>query len=152
MSQLGSAIRNYSETIHNEHQLLLDKLAGLDAALEALVCNSEVYANLASSADVLSAGRWLSTWLPEHFAGEEQSLAFVAGIGPEWAAFAAEMVRQHREITECVRRFCKVAVELERTADLENSICDLKQTGKNLTTFMAAHLGAEERKLRSLSV
>lgn len=146
----GSAIRHDSETIHHDHELLLQRLAGLDAALEALVCESEVYADLASSADVLGAGRWLCAWLPEHFEREEQTLAAVARLGPDWAVFSREMVRQHRAISERLRGFCQIAAELEQTADLERSICDLKQSGKQFTSMMTAHMSAEERKLRSL--
>ncbi len=149
---LGPEMRHHSEAIVNEHHLLQQRLAGLDAALDALVCYSEVYVNLAGSAQVLSAGRWLSGWLPDHFVREEAGvLSDLARLGPDMATFAAEMARQHREISERLRAFCKVAVELEQTTDLETSICNLKETGKELTRFMAAHMGAEERKLRSLN-
>ncbi len=151
MTGKSPAIRNQSEMIQQEHQELLRRLADLDSALEAIVCYSEVYANLASCADVIKAGRWLSGWLPPHFLREEEGvLKALAKLGPDMAKFAAEMKRQHREIAERVQKFCQVAAGLEQAADLQDSICDLKQAGKELTGFMAAHMGAEERKLRSL--
>ncbi len=151
MSQLGSAIRSQSELIHHDHQLLTERLAALDAALEGIVCHAEVFADLARSADVITAGKWLCAWLPEHFVQEEQTLAEVAKLGPEWLAFAAEMARQHADICGRLHRFCRIAAELEHAIDLESSICDLKQSGQDLTRFMVAHMGAEERKLRTLN-
>ncbi len=149
---LDPGIRHRSEAIESEHQALLERLAGLDAALDAIECYAEVYANLRSTADVLVAGFWLSGWLPEHFRREEQGLlSDLANLGPEMAAFAAEMTRQHREITARLQTFCQAAVQLEGAADLDASICSLKQTGKELTRFMVAHMGAEERKVRGLS-
>ncbi len=151
MSQSGSAIRSQSEHIHNDHQLLTERLAALAAALNGLICHAEVFADLASSVDVVTAGRWLCGWLPGHFVEEERTLEDVAKLGPEWAAFAKEMFRQHLDITERLRGFCALADSLERTTDLEDCICRLKQTGQDLTRFMTAHMGAEERKLRTLS-
>ncbi len=149
---LGQEIRNRSEAIENEHQLLQERLAGLEAALTAIECYSEVYANLRSTAEVLKAGQWLSGWLPDHFVREERGLLTeLAKTSPDMATFAGEMARQHREIAERLRDFCKVAVELEQATDLESSICQLKETGQQLTRFMVAHMGAEERKVRSLT-
>ncbi len=151
MAGTGPAIHDQSEMIQHEHQELLRRLADLDSALEAMVCYSEVYANLASCEDVIKTGRWLSGWLPPHFVREEEGvLKALARLGPDMAKFAAEMKRQHREIGERVQKFCQIATGLEQAADLQDSICGLKQAGKELTTFMAAHMGAEERKLRSL--
>src|SRR5512146_2639302 len=151
MSQLGSAIRSQSEQIHHDHELLTERLAALEVALQGLVCYPEVFADLAGSLAVVDAGRWLCAWLPEHFVAEEQTLADLAKLGPEWLAFAAEMARQHRDICERLHTFCQIAGELEQTPDLEDFVCRLKQTGQDLTRFMVAHMGAEERKLRTLN-
>jgi hypothetical protein len=35
---------------------------------------------------------------------------------------------------------------LNDPSDLQQLICDLKEEGKALATFMATHMGAEERK------
>ncbi len=149
---LGPEIREQSETVENEHKTLQQRLASLDAALDAIECYSEVYVNLRSTTDVLVAGFWLSGWLPEHFLREEQGLlSELAKLGPDMATFSGEMARQHREIADRLRAFCRVAVELEEATDLEASICTLKETGKELTRFMAAHMRAEERKVRSLA-
>ncbi len=149
---LGPEIRHHSEAVENEHHLLQQRLAGLDAALEAIECYSEVYANLRSTREVREASQWLCAWLPEHFVREEQGLlSDLAKLGPDMATFAGEMARQHREIAERLRTFCRAAAELEQAADLEASICDLKTTGQQLTRFMVAHMGAEERKVHSLT-
>ena len=114
MASASPGIRNQSEAIQHEHQELLQRLADLDSALEALVCYSEVYANLASCADVVKTGRWLSGWLPEHFVREEEGvLKALAKLGPDMAKFAGEMKHQHREIAERVRKFCQIATGLE---------------------------------------
>lgn len=129
----------------------MQRLQKLDRALDALVCCSEVFADLASSAEVVEQGRWLSGWLPGHFVREEETvLAGVARLGPEFAAFAREMKRQHREMGARADAFCESAARLEHCDDLQQSICDLKDEGKRLTSSIAAHMGAEERTFATI--
>ncbi len=151
---MGSAKQSFaaqSASISCEHEQLMGRLSELDSALDSLVCYSEVYADLAGARHVVDTGRWLAGWLPEHFVREEETvLASVARLGPEYAAFTREMKRQHKEIATRLQNFCHVADDLERTSDVEESICELKEQGKKLTSTMAAHMGAEERKLASV--
>ncbi len=46
-----------SQNVQHEHQQVLQRLQQLERALEALVCDSEVYADLGSSAEVMEEGR-----------------------------------------------------------------------------------------------
>jgi hemerythrin HHE cation binding domain-containing protein len=151
MASANQTFQKHSEAISVEHQELMQRLQQLDSSLDKLVCYAEVYADLASSADVVQTGRWLAGWVPEHFAREEQTvLASVARLGPEFAAFSREMKQQHKEISVRLESFCRVANHLEDAADLEQTICKLKEQGKSLTTFMATHMGAEERKFSTV--
>ncbi len=140
-----------SQDVQHEHEQLMQRLRKLDRALDALVCYAEVYADLASSAEVAEEGRWLSGWLPGHFVREEETvLAGVALLGPEFAAFAREMKRQHREIGARAAAFCEAAACLPHCDDLQRSICDLKEEGKRLTGSIAAHMDAEERTFATI--
>lgn len=137
--------------IQSEHQELMQRLSELDRALDDLVCNSEVYANLAGAARVQQTGNWLAGWLPAHFVHEEELLfAAAAKLGPQMAAVTANLKQQHKEIGARVQVFCGLANGLETTVDIEESVTALKDQGKELLNFMAAHMGAEEHRLSAV--
>jgi iron-sulfur cluster repair protein YtfE (RIC family) len=137
--------------IQSEHQELMQRLSELDTALDELVCYSEVYANLSGAGRVQQTGQWLAGWLPTHFVREEDSpFPAAAKLGPAMAAFTCVMKLQHKEIGTRLQAFCEVADQLETTSDIEQSITALKDQGKELTNFVAAHMGAEERKLAAV--
>ena len=143
--------RTEQEKIQQEHCQVMARLAQLDRALEALVCHSEVYADFAALARVREAALWLCDWLPSHFVHEEGGvLELLAQRGPEFAAFVREMKRQHFEIVARVNLLCERTADFDTCADLEEAVCALKQTGKELTSFMAAHMGTEERKFAAV--
>ncbi len=151
MASAKPALAMASDTMQQEHGELMQRLQKLDQALDALVCYSEVYADLSVCADLMREGRWLCGWLPGHFVREEETLlAALARLGPEYAAFVREMKRQHQEIGKGAAAFSAAAGRLEASDDLQQSICDLKEEGKRLTSTMAAHMGAEERKLATV--
>ena len=134
-----------------DHEEVIRKLSELDTALESLVCYSEVYADLAGVQQAQSMATWLAGHLPEHFTQEERGvLAEISRLGPEFAAFSREMKRQHKEIAARVEAFRQVAHTFQEARDLQQSISDLKEAGKALATFMAAHMGAEEKKYATL--
>ncbi len=140
-----------SQNVQHEHQQVLQRLEQLKRALDALVCDSEVYADLGSSAEIAQEGRWLAGWLPGHFEREERTvLAGVARLGPAFKAFAGEMKRQHREIGTRADAFCQAAGHLQQCEDLQQSVCELKEQGMWLARTMVAHIGAEERTLASI--
>ncbi len=153
MNKMASA-KTYGKSaveLTGEHQEMMRKLAELDAALESLICYSEVYADLAGVQHAQSMAKWLVQQLPEHFQEEERGiLAEIARLGPEFAAFSREMKRQHQQIDDRVKAFCQAANTFQDAADLQQCISDLKEAGKSLATFMATHMGAEERKYASL--
>ncbi len=152
MASAKVALSKASEAIQHEHEELMQRLSNLDRALESITCYSEVYADLSGVQCAIETGNWLASWLPAHFLREEETaLASVARRGPEMAAFVREIKREHQEIGKRVAAFCKMSEAMASAADIQQSICDLKQNGKDLASFMAAHMGAEERKLSSLS-
>ncbi|MFB3917012.1 MAG: hemerythrin domain-containing protein [Terriglobales bacterium] len=136
-----------AEVIQNEHRQLMRRLSELDAALEGLACYSEVYANLASAPQIQAASQWLSEWLPSHFLREENTLfTHLAALGPEAAAFTRDMKRQHEEIGRRLQAFSAEAEQLRQSQDLEQSVVALKQFGADLTSFIAKHMKAEDKR------
>lgn len=145
--------RSDSETNHYEHVSLRQELNKLDSALAALVCYSEVYADLGSIEQVRAWVRRLHEDVPSHFAHEEQQvLAPVASLGPEWQAFVSEMRRQHLDLQQQLEAVCAVAERVRDSDDLESSICKLKEQGEQVTRQMASHMGAEDRKLSTMEL
>lgn len=137
--------------IRLEHQSLLRGLAALERALEGLVCYSEVYANFGSALQLYRCCRILSDRVPGHFAREETTLlADVARISPEARDFVVEMRHQHLDVQRRLDAFCSALDQLEHTADLEDSICQLKKKGRDFTRHMASHMGIEERRIIAL--
>ncbi len=147
MASPSAQFRSESETIKSEHQEVIDRLHELDQALEALICYSEVYANLAAAEEALAHGRWLARRLPEHFGHEEITLTNMGKLGPDYERFAIEMKRQHKQMAGEVEEFCRLVHELEDTNDIESCVCRLKDLGGQLARFMSVHMGAEESKL-----
>jgi hypothetical protein len=134
-----------------EHREMWRKLSELDAALESLICYSEVFADLAGVQQAQDMARWLAVALPEHFVDEERGvLAQIGRQGAESAAFSREMKRQHKEISARVETFRQAAHTFQEASDLQQSICNLKEAGNALATFITAHIGAEERKFATL--
>jgi iron-sulfur cluster repair protein YtfE (RIC family) len=140
-----------SQGLYSEHRELIERLAELDRALEGLICYSEVYADLAGVQRARETAQWLTGRLAEHFLREEQGVfAALRQLGPEDDAFAREMQRQHREIDLQMESFRKAAESFVEAVDLQQSIGELQVAGKSLGAFMAAHMGAEERKYAGL--
>jgi Hemerythrin HHE cation binding domain len=144
--------RLHKEDIQHDHRDMAALLADMDKALESLVCYSEVYADLKGVAQVSETGRGLAARLSEHFAQEEPNmLDAIAQAGPEFAAFSAEMKRQHGEFTARVSDLCDASRHFETSADLEESIAALKQQVHSLAHAMTVHMAAEDRKFSSLN-
>ena len=151
MATLTSSFQAETQMFQREHQVLMNELAELQFALDALVCYSEVYANLASTEQVYRCGRHLLQWLPGHFDNEEATvLADIEKVSPELAAFALEMKHQHRALRERLERFCRAIEDFEDSEDLGGAIDELKERGLDFTRELAAHMGAEERKFSQL--
>jgi len=140
-----------STELKGEHAEMISRLAALNSALDSLICYSEVYADLAGVGPAQELARWLAVRLPEHFLSEETGiLAEIARLGPQDAAFSQDMKRQHHEIARHLEAFGKAANAFQTAEDLQQSIRDLKEEGEALSSFMAAHMGAEERKYSAL--
>lgn len=149
MASFTPAFHTASHKVHCEHQELINQLAELDAALDELVCYSEVFANLASAGQVCRCGRRLAELLPEHFGREESTvLTTVAQVSPELADFAREMRCQHDQLRLRLSNFCRAVEQLESGQDLDDCICRLKQDGKMLASELTSHVALEESQLQ----
>ena len=149
----GSDAKFHQETlsIHQEHEELVAQLDQMDAALEQMVCYTEVFTDLATANQAISRGKWMAEWLPRHYQHEETTvLETIARMSPELASFAREMKRQHNEMRLRLESFRDLLAHLSRTGDLENAVSQLKKDGKDLTRMMRLHMAAEEKKFSSV--
>jgi exonuclease VII large subunit len=138
-------------SIHKEHEELVAQLDQMDAALEQIVCYSEIFTDLATANQALSRGKWMAEWLPRHYEHEETTvLATIAKMSPELASFAREMKRQHNEMRVRLENFRDRMEHLSETSDLEDAVNQIKKDGTNLTRMMRLHMAAEEKKFASL--
>ena len=151
MATATSTIQAETKMVQREHQVLMNELSELQAALDALICYSEVYANLASTDQVYRCGRHLLQWLPGHFENEEATvLADMEKVSPELATFAMEMKAQHRTLRGRLEGFCRAIEEFEDSNDLGTAIDELKDRGLEFSRELTAHMGAEERTFNQL--
>ena len=151
MASLDPKFHEETVSIHKEHEELVAQLDQMDAALEQIVCYSEIFTDLATANQALSRGKWMAEWLPRHYEHEETTvLATIAKMSPELASFAREMKRQHNEMRVRLENFRDRMEHLSETSDLEDAVNQIKKDGTNLTRMMRLHMAAEEKKFASL--
>jgi hypothetical protein len=151
MASLDPKFHEETVSIHKEHEELVAQLDQMDAALEQIVCYSEIFTDLATANQALSRGKWMAEWLPRHYEHEETTvLATIAKMSPELASFAREMKRQHNEMRVRLENFRDSMEHLSETTDLEDAVNQIKKDGTNLTRMMRLHMAAEEKKFASL--
>jgi exonuclease VII large subunit len=151
MASLDPKFHEETVSIHKEHEELVAQLDQMDAALEQIVCYSEIFTDLATANQALSRGKWMAEWLPRHYEHEETTvLATIAKMSPELASFAREMKRQHNEMRVRLENFRDRMEHLSETTDLEDAVNEIKKDGTNLTRMMRLHMAAEEKKFASL--
>jgi hypothetical protein len=151
MASLDPKFHEETVSIHKEHEELVAQLDQMDAALEQIVCYSEIFTDLATANQALSRGKWMAEWLPRHYEHEETTvLATIAKMSPELASFAREMKRQHNEMRVRLESFRDRMEHLSETSDLEDAVNQIKKDGTNLTRMMRLHMAVEEKKFASL--
>ena len=148
MASLSPAFRIESRKIHQEHQVIDQDLTELEAALDHLVCYSQVHGDVAAAEKVLRFGRRLATYLPAHCAREETLLLdTVSDVSPQLAEFAAEVKRQHRELLTRLDSFILSLWRLESFEDAASAVFELKEEGRKLARELRQHVAMEEREL-----
>lgn len=148
MATLTTAFRTETERVHREHQILDQVLHKLDAALERLVCYSEVFADLASAEQVRCYGLQLAEHFPGHCQREEAAvLDPVSQISSELGQFCREMKNEHAELLAQLGTFRAALEAFDSAEDLSETICHLKQKGKELTSNLRRHVSREEHEL-----
>ena len=151
MASLDPNFHQETADLHREHEELMRQLDALDAALEQIVCYTEVLTDLAMANQAEARGRWMAEWLPRHYAHEETTvLEMIAKISPELAAFAREMKRQHNEMRLRLESFRDHLSHIGEQRDLEAAVAELKREGKDLTRMMRLHISAEEIKFSGM--
>jgi vacuolar-type H+-ATPase subunit I/STV1 len=151
MASLDPKFHEETVSIHKEHEELVAQLDQMDAALEQIVCYSEIFTDLATANQAPSRGKWMAEWLPRHYEHEETTvLETIAKMSPELASFAREMKRQHNEMRVRLENFRDSMEHLSETTDLEDAVNQIKKDGTNLTRMMRLHMAAEEKKFASL--
>jgi len=151
MASLDGNFHNEAVSLQQEHAELMAQLDQLDAALEKIVCYSEVLADLATANQAMTSGAWMAEWLPKHHAHEETTvLETIAKMGPEMASFAREMKRQHNEMRLRLETFREHIAHFSEERDLQQAVAELKREGKDLTRMMRLHIAVEEKKWAGL--
>lgn len=151
MASLDPKFHLEALSIHREHQELIAQLDQLEAALEQIVCYSEIFTDLATANQAVSRGKWIAEWLPRHYAHEETTvLETIARMSPELASFAREMKRQHLEMRLRLENFRELLLHLTERADLDAAVAELKQQGKDFTRALRLHMASEENKFSSV--
>lgn len=151
MASLDPNFHEAAVSIQQEHEDLIAHLDRLDAALEQIVCYSEVFSDLATANQATGNGKWIAEWLPKHYAHEETTvLQAFARMGPELASFAREMRRQHGEIRVRLENLRDHLAHLNENRDLEAAVAELKQEGRDLSRLMRLHMAAEDKKFSSV--
>jgi hypothetical protein len=151
MASLDPKFHQETVSIHQEHEVLLTQLDQLDAALEQIVCYSEIFTDLATANQAAGRGKWIAEWLPRHYAHEETTvLETIAKMSPELASFAREMKRQHNEMRVRLESFRDRLEHLSEASDLESAVNQMKKEGRDLTRMMRLHMSAEEKKFASV--
>jgi len=148
MAGLVAGFDKASEVVRHEHEAINSELSELEACLKALVCYSEVYADLSPVERLDRCGRHLQTTLPEHFRNEESTIFVdLETAFPRLQSFVQQMKRQHSDLQAGFDQFCHVLDEVDESNDVEQTICNLKQTGLDFTRAMMAHIATEESGL-----
>jgi len=151
MASLDPNFHQETASLHREHEDLMAHLDQLDAALEQIVCYSEIFTDLAMANQAMGQGTWIAEWLPKHYAHEETTvLEMIAKMSPELASFAREMKRQHAEMRLRLERFRDHIAHVGEQRDLQAAVAELKREGKDLTRMMRLHIAVEEKKFAGL--
>jgi hypothetical protein len=110
MSSLDPKFHEETASIHREHKELLWQLDQLDSAVDQLACYAELFTDLSTANQAMSRGKWMSEWLPKHYAHEETTvLETIARMSPELASLAREMKHQHNEMRVGWRIFATIS-------------------------------------------
>ena len=148
MATLSATFRADTERIHGEQRVLERLLRELDRALDRLVYYGEVFADFKAAGQIRRYGRQLTEQFPEHCQREEaQLLDPVAGVSPELAEFCSRMKGEHSDLLVQLAAFRKALDDFDRTDDLSEAICALKDRGKELTRDLRRHVENEEQEL-----
>lgn len=148
MAALTPVFRIESAKLHQEHEIIMDELDELDAALDHLDSASVMHIDLHARDRVVAFGLHLMKKLPEHCKREEEKLfTTVASISPELAAFAQEMQRQHSALRDMMDDVRTALEALESAENLATAIARARDIGKNFTRTVRAHIASEENTL-----
>ena len=151
MASLDPNFHEEAVSVHHEHEQLLAQLDRLDAALEQIVCYSEIFSDLATANQAMGSGKWIAEWLPQHHAHEETTvLQTIARMSPELASFTREMKRQHAEMRIRLENLRDHLAHLGENRDLEAAVAELKREGRDLTRLMRLHISAEDKKFATI--
>jgi Hemerythrin HHE cation binding domain len=151
MASLDPNFHEETVSIQHEHEQLMAQLDRLDAALEQIVCYSELFSDLATANQAIGSSKWIAAWLPRHYAHEETTvLQTIARMSPELASFAREMKRQHGEIRIRLETLRDHLAHLGENRDLEAAVAELKREGRDLTRLIRLHMSAEDNKFASI--
>lgn len=148
MATLTREFCEQSHAVHYAHGAMMNELAAMSGALEKLCTTDDDFANLAVAKQVQFLARDINAQLAPHFRHEEATvLRTVADVSHELALFAQQMRSEHDELARRFRGFCENLDALERVADVDGALAEVKREGHELVADLERHVTVEETQL-----
>jgi hemerythrin-like domain-containing protein len=148
MASLSPTFRADSRRIHEDHEMILQELDELDAALEQLSAFSDGATDPGTLERIRLYSQRLMAQLPEHCVREEFGLLdTVATVSAELQEFARQMKVQHGELMSKLYGFCQSVADLEDALDPDAATENLMAQGRDFSRAMRAHMTLEEHTL-----
>jgi hypothetical protein len=131
--------------IHGEHVYLLQELAKLEHGLGSLVCDSEVFADLAGAPQVEQHGQHLADWLPQHFRREEETIfRQAAQVSPQLENFCRVMRDEHADLIRRLSRLNGAVKNLQDGESVYDAIFHIQVEGRDFALRLRDHVAHEE--------
>jgi hypothetical protein len=137
-------------TFNDEYKGWLVALRDLDKTLEKLECYSEVYANLAPTAELLQRTRAMAKALPEFFLHEDAEISIVERARPEFTECANCVRKDRGQLGLLLELLAKSIEALPWSDDLASAIYDVKEQGSAFLRRFGTHLAREQTARSSI--
>lgn len=148
MAQLNKEFCAESKAIHYAHSAMMNELTAMSIALDKLCQGDDEFANLSVAKQVQFLARDIYSELVPHFRQEEATvLRTVSDISRELAAFAQQMRGEHEDLAKRFEAFCRTLDGLESAPDLDSTLREVKQDGRQLVRDLERHVNTEETEL-----
>lgn len=137
-----------SKAVHYAHSAMMNELTAMSIALDKLCTSEDEFANLSVAKQVQFLARDIYSELVPHFRQEEATvLRTVSDVSRELANFARQMRGEHQDLERRFGTFCQTLEGLEGAPDLDATLREVKQEGRQLVRDLERHVNTEETEL-----